>query len=343
MLRVFGALLCGVGTGYLVLVLRSFEYLTLAELKRQARSGNKDAKSVYAVRGPYGAHIFILLWMLIGVLSSAMILLLESIFWSWVVILVSLPFTILIHAVLPWSKYPAPSLGMAAFASKAVRPVLSFVAPLLNIIERATGRWIGRTEIRRINSKEELLDVLEHTRIESDPFSKDELLIAVHALTFGDKKITEVMTPYGVVKKVRRDDVLSPVFLGELHDSGYSRFPVIEPEQGAVVGMLYSKDLVELHSHKTVGAVMRPEVYFVNEFTALDNVLNAFLRTKHHLFLVVNEFEEIVGIVTIEDVIEQIIGRKIIDEFDRYDDLRAVARQLATQVSEQREGVSVDS
>jgi CBS domain containing-hemolysin-like protein len=342
MLRVILALFCGAATGYLVLLLRSFEYLTLAELKRQARNGNRQAKKVYSVRGPYGTHVFVFLWMLIGLLSSTMILLLESVFWSWVVIIVSLPITILVHAVLPWSKYPAPSLSMAAASSRVFVVLLRLIAPLLNVLEKLTGRWIGRTEIRRINSKEELLDVLEHTRIESDPFSKDELLIAVHALTFGDKKITEIMTPYSVVKTVRRDDVLSPVLLGELHDSGYSRFPVIEPEHGAVVGMLYSKDLVELHSNKTIGGVMRPELYYVNEFTALDNVLNAFLRTKHHLFLVVNEFEEIVGVVTIEDVIEQIIGRKIVDEFDRYDDLRAVAKQHALEKAEKRDGILVN-
>jgi CBS domain containing-hemolysin-like protein len=66
-----------------------------------------------------------------------------------------------------------------------------------------------------------------------------------------------------------------------------------------------------------------------------------YLRTQHHLFLVVNEFEEIVGIITIEDVIEQIIGRKIVDEFDQYADLRAVAKQLARKEAESRIGETI--
>ena len=315
--------------GYLVLLLRSYEYLSVGELKRQARSGNKRAKAVYSVRGPYRSHVFILLWSFIGLFSSAMIVLIESQLWYGFVVLISVPVTVLIHAVLPWSRYPEPSLGLASFSAPVIRGILRFTSPLLNPLERFIGSWISQGEVRRIHSKEELLDILEHTQIDGDPISKDELDIAVHAMTFGDKKITSIMTPKSVTKTVRAEDVLSPVMLAELHDSGFSRFPVLETEKGTVVGTLYSKDLAELRSSKFVKDLMRPDVFYVNEFTSLDNVLNAFLRTQHHMFMVVNEFEEVVGIVTIEDVIEQIIGRKIVDEFDRYDDLRIVARQLA--------------
>ena len=70
---------------------------------------------------------------------------------------------------------------------------------------------------------------------------------------------------------------------------------------------------------------MDDKVYFVNEQQKLDHALTAFIRTKNHLFIVVNEFQETVGIITIEDILEQIIGQEIVDEFDRYDDMREVA------------------
>ena len=78
MLKLTIALLCATAVGYLVLLLRSYEYLTQAELKRQARSGNRQAKAVYTVRGPFGPHVFVFLWSLIGILSSTMIVLLEG-------------------------------------------------------------------------------------------------------------------------------------------------------------------------------------------------------------------------------------------------------------------------
>jgi CBS domain containing-hemolysin-like protein len=336
MLELTLAGICALIVAYLVLLLRSFEYLSLPELKRQARSGDKKAKAVYQVRGSYGSHVFVLLWSLIGIFSSTMVVLFESVLWSWFAVLLALPVTVLVHAILPWSKYPAPSLGLASSASTVIYRILLVTGPLFTVVEKLVGSWISRSEVNRLNSKEELLEVLRHTKIEADPFSKDELAIAEHALTFGNKQIGEIMTPRSVIKVVRSEDVLSPALMSELHESGFSRFPVIETEHGQFVGILYAKDLYGSRTSRLVRDVMDNEVYYVNEFTALDQVLNAFLRTKHHLFMVVNEFEEIVGVISIEDVLEQIIGRDIIDEFDQYEDLRVVAKQRAQDVAEHR-------
>ena len=81
---------------------------------------------------------------------------------------------------------------------------------------------------------------------------------------------------------------------------------------------------------------MKKAVYYVNEEKQLDHALQAFLKTKHHLFIVVNGFEEIVGILTIEDVLEEVLGKEIVDEFDQYEDLRAVAALQAKKDTKQR-------
>jgi len=92
------------------------------------------------------------------------------------------------------------------------------------------------------------------------------------------------------------------------------------------------RDLVDTRKHsKTVHEAMARDVYFVNEQQALDHVLNAFIRTKRHLFIVINEFKETTGIITIEDIIEEIMGREIVDEFDKYDDMREVASLHASK------------
>ncbi|MCA9346895.1 CBS domain-containing protein, partial [Candidatus Saccharibacteria bacterium] len=149
-------------------------------------------------------------------------------------------------------------------------------------------------------------------------------------LGFGDKKIRDVMTPRRMVQTVTKDDEIGPVLMDELHKSGHSRFPVIsEPKHYNFVGTLYLRDLIgELHSKK-VKDLMSPQVFYVHEEESLDHALRAFLKTKHHLFIVVNNFEEFVGVLSIEDVIEAIIGKEIVDEFDQHDNLRAVAQSIA--------------
>ena len=182
--------------------------------------------------------------------------------------------------------------------------------------------------------------MIENAKHGGTQLTKEELSIASHSLTFGDKLVSDVYVPMSVVRTVPLDLALSAVAMSELYDTGYSRFPVIGSSPGTYIGVLYTKDLALLGANKNVSEAMRPEVYYVNEQSSLIHVLNGFIRTKHHLYMVVNEFEEVSGIVTIEDVIEQIIGRKIVDEFDKYDDLRAVARQLAHDTAKSRAGTT---
>ncbi|MGH7241714.1 MAG: CBS domain-containing protein, partial [Candidatus Saccharimonadales bacterium] len=96
-----------------------------------------------------------------------------------------------------------------------------------------------------------------------------------------------------------------------------------------IVGILYLRDLVLNKKTGSVRDVMKQHLSYVHEDFTLYQTLEAFIKTKHHLFLVVNEFEEFVGIITIEDVIEQMVGKVIVDEFDAYEDLRAVAAKAA--------------
>jgi CBS domain containing-hemolysin-like protein len=74
---------------------------------------------------------------------------------------------------------------------------------------------------------------------------------------------------------------------------------------------------------------MKKNVKYVHEEHSLEQALHAFIKTNQHMFIVVNSFEEYTGIITIEDILEQVIGHKITDEFDAYDDMRAVAADAA--------------
>ncbi len=326
-------------SGYLVLLIRSFEYMSVSELKRQARGGNVRAAKIYKVRGVYGAQLWILLWGLLGYSMSAVILLLDVLVWSWVALIINVPLIVLIHAILPWSKWPEPNLKLAASASPFIEQALYYLRPVFGLFSSLLNKWFEPEAIGRVHSKEELLEILQHTEM-VDAVSRDELKIAASALTFGDQRITDVMTPIGVVKTVNVGDVLSPIVLDELHEVGFSRFPV-KGEGGSFVGTLYFKDAVNMKSDsRAVKDVMRKDVYYVNEAAMLDSALKAFLKTQHHLFLVVNEFEDVTGVISIEDVLERIIGSKIIDEFDQYDDLRAVAKQLAEKRAENNNHVA---
>ena len=134
------------------------------------------------------------------------------------------------------------------------------------------------------------------------------------------------MTPRSVIEAVPLGETLGPLVLDELYKTGHSRFPVYDKDLDHIVGMLYLHDLLDLRQgSQPAKEAMQTKVYFVREDRDLSHALHGFLKTKHHLFVVVNEYRETVGLLSLEDVIEALVGVKITDEFDAFDDLRAVA------------------
>jgi len=146
------------------------------------------------------------------------------------------------------------------------------------------------------------------------------------------------------VASVSADDDIGPVLMGELHGTGHSRFPVYEGTKEHIIGTLYLHDLVGTKATGRVRDIMSKKVVYVHEKFTLYQTLQAFIKTKKHLFIVVNEFEEYVGIITIEDVLERVIGKLIVDEFDQYDDLRAVAAAAAKKehIHNHKDGVGAE-
>ncbi|MCU0667143.1 MAG: CBS domain-containing protein [Patescibacteria group bacterium] len=317
-------------TVYGILLIRSFEFMSVRELKRQARMGNPDAIKVYPVRA-YGMQLWIFMWAILGFLTTSIILMLKGLAGNWVALLINVPLIVILHAVLPWSKRPKPSLHMAAIASPVVEFILRKTYPIMRRLEKWVGRWIQPEPFMLIQSKEELLEILRHNADEFDKISKHELTIAENALLFGEKLVSDHMIPLNTIHFVNAEEELTPVVIDELHKSGHSRFPVYKESEQNIVGTLYIRDAVRIKKQKPVHKVMKDEVYYINEKQPLDTALNAFLKTRHHLFVVVNEFEDVVGVITIEDVLEQIVGQPITDENDAFEDLRAVAKAKAIQ------------
>lgn len=208
------------------------------------------------------------------------------------------------------------------FASK-VEPyalqVTGWLRPLLNWLK---DRELDERETR-VYSHEELLNLVAQS---PGVLSKDQIARLGANLAFDDRRVSDIMTPVSVIDTISADDVLGPLVLDQLHKSGHSRFPVIEGDIHHVVGILYMRELIDLRTaKKTVRSAMNARVFYVREDQDLEHALHAFLRTHHHLFIVVNEYRETVGLLSLEDVVEALIGKKIVDEFDRFDDLRAVA------------------
>jgi magnesium and cobalt transporter len=185
------------------------------------------------------------------------------------------------------------------------------------------GRWLKRlthaigTEPR---DREELLELFEQAR-ERGLFDADAEEMLSGVLDVAEMQVRDIMVPRPHMVVVERDaspEALLPVIL----DSGHSRFPVIGDDRDEIVGILLAKDLLRYFArhdeHFSIRDYMRPPV-FVPESKRLNVMLRDFRASHNHMAIVVDEYGGVSGLVTIEDVIEQIVG-EIDDEHDVEED-----------------------
>lgn len=179
---------------------------------------------------------------------------------------------------------------------------------------------------RKLHSRDELAEIIEHSK---EVVGESERLLLSAALSFPEKTVESIMTPRSVIDFIKQSEFLGPLVLDELHALGHSRLPVIAEDLDHVVGVLHLRNLLSLDVRKSATAekVMEQKVFYIRRDDSLQHALAAFIKTRHHLFIVINENRETVGLLTLEDVMEALIGKRIVDEDDIHADLRAVAAQ----------------
>lgn len=177
-----------------------------------------------------------------------------------------------------------------------------------------------------LDSREELIHLIT---ISGGILSHEERKLITNGLQFGARQVNEIMTPRSVIDSIAHRELLGPLVLDDLHKTGHNRFPVTNGDIDHVIGMLHIQNLltIDIKRSMTAEKAMEPRVFYIREDQTLSHALTAFLSTHHHLFVVVNESRETVGLLSLEDVIEAQLGRKIIDEFGAHDDLGAVAQR----------------
>ncbi|XP_060916689.1 metal transporter CNNM4 [Labrus mixtus] len=201
--------------------------------------------------------------------------------------------------------------------------------PVSKLLDVLLGQEIGT-----VYNREKLVGMLKVTEPYND-LVKEELNMIQGALELRTKTVEDVMTPIGNCFMIQADAVLDFNTMSEIMESGYTRIPVYDDERSNIVDILYVKDLAfvdpdDCTTLKTITKFYNHPVHFVFHDTKLDAMLEEFKKGKSHLAIVqkVNNegegdpFYEVLGLVTLEDVIEEIIKSEILDESDLYTDNR---------------------
>ncbi|XP_072292576.1 metal transporter CNNM1 [Eucyclogobius newberryi] len=238
-----------------------------------------------------------------------------------------------IGEILPHSVASRHSLAIASKTLCATRLLMLVFLPIAYPVSKILDILL-RQEISSFYTREKLVAMLRVT----DPYHdlvKEELNIIQGALELRTKTVEDVLTPLSDCYMVSSDAALDFCTMSDIMQSGFTRIPVYENERSNIVDILFVKDLAFVDPDdctplKTITQFYKHPMHYVFNDTKLDVMLEEFKRGKSHLAVVqrVNSegegdpFYEVMGIITLEDVIEEIIKSEIVDETDLYTDNR---------------------
>lgn len=244
---------------------------------------------------------------------------------SFVLQTVILTFLILLFGeILPKLYANSNPLGWARMAVGGVRAMVALCRPLSGILVRSTGL------VNRIVTKEapelstdDLTQALEITDVEQT----DDKKMLEGILRFGDTTASQIMTPRVDLTDIDVEASFEEV-LETVVSSGYARLPVYEDTEDSIKGILYSRDLLPYIGHDLPEGFhwqsLIREAYYVPESRMIDDLLEDFRRRRIHMAIVVDEYGGTQGVVTLEDVLEEIVG----DINDEYDEEESTFKRL---------------
>jgi magnesium and cobalt transporter len=182
-------------------------------------------------------------------------------------------------------------------------------SPKPSLLERIS-HWL----MREPEDREQLIELL-HGAYENSLMDADALAVIEGVLQVSEMRVGEIMIPRAQMDVIDINDA-PEAFIPHVIETAHSRFPVIDKDRDDVIGILLAKDLLRHYAEadSDIRGMLRPAV-FIPESKRLNVLLKEFRSNRNHIAIVVDEYGGVAGIVTIEDVLEQIVG-DIEDEYD---------------------------
>ena len=292
--------------------------LDLADLKRKAKLGNKQAKRILPLRANVHLLLGSILFTNVAAASATSILLGDHLN-GFVAALISTLLLVILGEVFPQALFSKNALMWSSRFSWLLKTMIAitYIAskPLQLLLDKLFPPQRGI-----LQSRHELgLLINEHLLDASSELDDDEIEIMRGALLLSEKRVRDIMTNIRHTYWLTPSTKLDGPKIDEIKIKGYSRIPIFDEKLSKCYGLLLMKDLVDIdfdENNFTVEDMPLHPTQLVGSKTALDTMFRKFIAARSHLIPIEKE-DEIVGIVTIEDLIEEIIGHEIEDETDQ--------------------------
>lgn len=291
--------------------------LSMADLQRKANLGNVAARQVLPFRK--NLHLTLASILLTNVAAiSGTSLVLNNRFNGFIAEIATTLLIVIFGEVMPQAYFAHHALLFCARFSSLLRLMVIVTYPISKPLQLLLDRFFGEETLHLQTRRELGLLIAEHADADESELDEDEVEIMRGALQLSEKRVRDIMTDIKRVYWLTPDTKINAAKIDEIKERGWSRIPVLNRRRTACFGVLLMKDLVDIDFDTTAIRVDDLPMYpaqVVGSMTALDTLFRKFINGGTHLFPVERE-DEIVGIVTIEDLLEEIVGHEIEDELD---------------------------
>jgi metal transporter CNNM len=291
--------------------------LSRTDLRRKKKLGNKEAIKVLPFRENSHLSLSAILFANVAIVS-ANALILEHHFNGLIAGLVSTLLIVVFGEVLPQAIFVKRALWFTALLSPMLRLTVWITYPVAKPLQLILDKLVG-DEKHSLHSRDELgLIIGEHQTDGSSELDEDEVEIIQSALQLSEKTVRDIMRPIDEVFWLPIDAELNEETVDMITSHGYSRIPILSRDKSDCYGVLLMKDMVDINftGHPvSVSAFTLHKTRVIGSRTALDTMFRKFISIHSHL-VPIEKDDEIIGIVTVEDLVEEILGHEIADETD---------------------------
>lgn len=299
--------------------------ISKSQLKRKIQLGHQGAKKLYAIRKT-GNLLHVTLLLGNTLVNAILAIFLGSITVGVLAVVISTSLIVLFGEIIPQAFFSRYALKYAPRIVWIVWIFLIILYPISKLIAILLDNMLGK-ELPTIFSRKELvLFIKEQRKNKKGKIKKQEYRLIEEALKLPQRQVRRVMTPRPKVFFLSKNKFLTKNLLKKISQKGFTRIPVYFKTRDNVVGTLYAKDLISINPNDKIPIrkVMRKKVFYVKENDSLEKVLNLAQEKRVHLFVVKDRFGGISGIITLEDVLEEMVG-EIIDEYDLLENIKSEA------------------
>jgi putative hemolysin len=210
--------------------------------------------------------------------------------------------------------------------SQVARPLVALLTTSTNLVLLVLGQ---RRTLEQHVTEEDIAYLIQEGKASGAVEDHEEDFIE-HVFRFSDSPIRAVMTPRSEIIAINVADTTQESVVEQFASSGFSRLPLYRDSLDEIIGIVYAKDLLAKQSETPldISTIARPPL-IVSEYTPIEDLLTRFRQDGMHMAIVIDEYSQTLGLVTLEDLLEELVG-EILDEYDQPEEGAFVQRNDGT-------------